>query len=264
MKRLTFALPATLTLGLLTGCMQDGIPPVLRATVDANTCSTLLQEGDLKMISTSSRQSIEAHNKDKNDKVKPEKVLICHNPSGDETKGKTIAIPENALMAHIEQHNDTISPCLVEAAPDEPLDEDQVVETPVDENIQAEIAEEIDTDDGPEEAPDAEDIPAIEEPLPPIIDYEQVVEACQAAETDYTCESMMADASLYAEMEMLKPNQKEKVIICHTPPGNPDNPQTIAVAPNAAENHIHHHGDTLGPCEELDVEIEELLQEVCL
>ena len=37
------------------------------------------------------------------------------------------------------------------------------------------------------------------------------------------------------------------VLICHLPPGEPDNPQTIAVAPDAVAAHVA-HGDSLAPC----------------
>jgi predicted lipid-binding transport protein (Tim44 family) len=40
---------------------------------------------------------------------------------------------------------------------------------------------------------------------------------------------------------------QEKVVICHRPPGNPDNAHTISVSPNAVPAHLA-HGDTLGPC----------------
>lgn len=39
----------------------------------------------------------------------------------------------------------------------------------------------------------------------------------------------------------------EKVLICHIPPGNPGNPQTISVSVNAVPAHLG-HGDHLGPC----------------
>jgi len=42
-------------------------------------------------------------------------------------------------------------------------------------------------------------------------------------------------------------NNQDKVTICHIPPGNPDNPQTISVAPQAVPAHLA-HGDSLGPC----------------
>jgi hypothetical protein len=39
----------------------------------------------------------------------------------------------------------------------------------------------------------------------------------------------------------------QKVLICHIPPGNPDNAHTISVAQAAVPAHLA-HGDTLGPC----------------
>lgn len=45
-------------------------------------------------------------------------------------------------------------------------------------------------------------------------------------------------------------NTEDKVVICHVPPGNPDNPQTIAVDPDDAEDHLANHEDFLGPCEQ--------------
>jgi hypothetical protein len=41
----------------------------------------------------------------------------------------------------------------------------------------------------------------------------------------------------------------EKVLICHIPPGNPDNAHTISVSVNAVPTHLA-HGDTEGPCED--------------
>ncbi len=41
----------------------------------------------------------------------------------------------------------------------------------------------------------------------------------------------------------------QKVILCHVPPGNPGNPQTLCIAPSAVPAHIANHpGDCLGPC----------------
>ena len=39
----------------------------------------------------------------------------------------------------------------------------------------------------------------------------------------------------------------EKVLICHIPPGNPENAHTISVSVNAVPAHLA-HGDTEGPC----------------
>ena len=41
----------------------------------------------------------------------------------------------------------------------------------------------------------------------------------------------------------------DKIILCHVPPGNPGNPQTICVAPSAIPSHLANHpGDCVGPC----------------
>jgi hypothetical protein len=42
---------------------------------------------------------------------------------------------------------------------------------------------------------------------------------------------------------------EEKVTICHRPPGNPGNAQTLTLPQSGANNHLRNHpGDTLGPC----------------
>jgi len=41
--------------------------------------------------------------------------------------------------------------------------------------------------------------------------------------------------------------KKDKIAICHIPPGNPDNAHTISVSGNAKNAHLA-HGDTLGEC----------------
>lgn len=40
-----------------------------------------------------------------------------------------------------------------------------------------------------------------------------------------------------------------KVIICHHPPGFPENANTISIGEPAVETHVNHHGDTIGPCD---------------
>ena len=44
---------------------------------------------------------------------------------------------------------------------------------------------------------------------------------------------------------------KDKVLICHYPPGNRDKPVTISVSPSAVPAHLA-HGDTEGPCPDDD------------
>ena len=40
-----------------------------------------------------------------------------------------------------------------------------------------------------------------------------------------------------------------RMVICHTPPGNPSAARTITVNASAVNAHLN-HGDTLGPCDE--------------
>jgi hypothetical protein len=40
----------------------------------------------------------------------------------------------------------------------------------------------------------------------------------------------------------------KKVLICHIPPGNPDNAHDICVGHQAVAPHQEHHGDTIGAC----------------
>lgn len=45
----------------------------------------------------------------------------------------------------------------------------------------------------------------------------------------------------------------EKVTLCHVPPGNPANPQTLVIAPSAVPAHLKNHaGDHLGQCCQTD------------
>jgi len=43
-----------------------------------------------------------------------------------------------------------------------------------------------------------------------------------------------------------------KVLICHIPPGNPDNAHTICVGAPAVRAHQKNHGDPVGPCDDVD------------
>jgi hypothetical protein len=40
----------------------------------------------------------------------------------------------------------------------------------------------------------------------------------------------------------------KKVLICHIPPGNPDNAHTICVGEPAVDPHVRLHGDYVGEC----------------
>lgn len=51
-----------------------------------------------------------------------------------------------------------------------------------------------------------------------------------------------------AAMAVESGGSNNKITICHFPPGNPDNPQTITINLNALRAHLA-HGDFIGTCE---------------
>lgn len=48
-----------------------------------------------------------------------------------------------------------------------------------------------------------------------------------------------------------------KVLVCHIPPGNPENAHTICVSHHAVDPHQTHHGDLIGACVDGDPPPEE-------
>lgn len=49
-----------------------------------------------------------------------------------------------------------------------------------------------------------------------------------------------------------KDDEEAQATICHYPPGNPENAQTLTIGVSALDAHLTEHGDTLGACEEDD------------
>ncbi|HBS85977.1 MAG: hypothetical protein A2W91_08525 [Bacteroidetes bacterium GWF2_38_335] len=62
-------------------------------------------------------------------------------------------------------------------------------------------------------------------------------------------------AALFLSSFSITAQNNGKITICHFPPGNPDNPQTIIINANALDAHLA-HGDQIGNCSDvLDKEI---------
>lgn len=51
-------------------------------------------------------------------------------------------------------------------------------------------------------------------------------------------------------------NNNNKIILCHIPPGNPSNVQTLCISVNAIASHVQNHGCFVGPCVECSPEDE--------
>lgn len=53
----------------------------------------------------------------------------------------------------------------------------------------------------------------------------------------------------FCVLDIRVPGQNNKVYLCHVPPGNPNNPQTLSISVNAVPSHLSGHaGDRLGNC----------------
>lgn len=48
-------------------------------------------------------------------------------------------------------------------------------------------------------------------------------------------------------LDSTQTNANEQITICHIPPGNPDNPQTLQISQDALQAHLD-HGDSIGAC----------------
>ena len=44
------------------------------------------------------------------------------------------------------------------------------------------------------------------------------------------------------------PSKPGKIIVCHIPPGNPENMRILSISPSAIQSHLD-HGDTSGICD---------------
>jgi len=82
----------------------------------------------------------------------------------------------------------------------------------------------------------------------------QSITVCPAATTDYTVTATDANGCVEVSaavhvivIDVHCGNSGDKVLICHRPPGNPSNSQTLCVAASAVPAHLA-HGDFLGPC----------------
>lgn len=64
---------------------------------------------------------------------------------------------------------------------------------------------------------------------------------------DWIWGSSLVPGSGYGEYQIFRIQVDDKVVICHIPPGNPSNAQTITVSAAAVQAHLN-HGDYLGAC----------------
>ena len=79
-----------------------------------------------------------------------------------------------------------------------------------------------------------------------IYNFSVLVTNNNGCETTCSISICVRDIRVYSKKGKL---QKNKVYLCHVPPGNNNNPQTLSVSVNAIASHLSNHfGDALGTC----------------
>jgi hypothetical protein len=166
---------------------------------------------------------------DHNDGNHANKITICHIPPGNPDNPQTISISESAWAAH-EAHGDARGTC-------NGNDEDEDEEDDNGENDHSKIT--------------ICHIPPGNPDNPQTISISESAWAAHEAHGDArgTCNGNDEDEDEEDEEDDNGENDHSKITICHIPPGNPDNPQTISISESAWAAH-EAHGDSRGTCTE--------------
>lgn len=138
----------------------------------------------------------------------PGKVILCHVPPGNPGKPQTIEVAADAVAAHL-AHGDYLGPCLTPTA--------TFTWTPIPSATNTPIPP-----------------PATDTPVPP-------------PATDTPVPPPATDTPVPPPATDTPVPPPTMITICHYPPGNPGNAQTIQIPESDWPAH-QAHGDTLGPC----------------
>jgi hypothetical protein len=156
------------------------------------------------------------------------KITICHYPPGNKNNPQTIDISESAWPAH-QSHGDLLGACPVRTTPTPtpvpPIEEPR-------ENKKITICH---YPPGNKNNPQTIDIS--ESAWPAHQSHGDLLGACPARTTPTPTPVPPIE----------EPRENKKITICHYPPGNKNNPQTIDISESAWPAH-QLHGDLLGTC----------------
>lgn len=169
-----------------------------------------------------------------------DKVVICHVPPGNPDNAHTISVSPGALEAHL-AHGDTVGAC--EEGGDDGGEGD-------DEDDGGEDGEDVVICHIPPGNPDnAHTITVSPSALAAHLAHGDAVGECQNDSEGEEEEGEEEDDDEGDDDD--DEEEGGKVVICHIPPGNPNNARTISVSPSALQAHIA-HGDVVGACEDDD------------
>jgi hypothetical protein len=193
-------------------------------------------------------------------KPKEKEIAICHYPPGNRNNPQAITIPESAWAAH-EAHGDVQGACPVIPEPELTITSPENSSVTVDDckvHVQASV----------KHVTEKKDIHVTLNGKALSFEFnEGIIQVSDVAFTDQATIVIQASNKAGAvtqsvefkrEAKAEKPEtneekkpetEEEKITICHHPPGNRENPQTITISASAWPAH-EKHGDTLGPCKD--------------
>ncbi|SFX84676.1 hypothetical protein SAMN04487930_11122 [Cytophaga hutchinsonii ATCC 33406] len=153
--------------------------------------------------------------------VEEEKVTICHKPPGNPENVQTLTISKNDLKAHL-AHGDNIGACVKGS---KTVEDDPAVPPVKEEKIII-----CHTSGG-----GVQTLTVSKSDLSAHLAHGDHIGACAE------------EQSPVKEETIPTVQEEEKVIICHKPPGNPTNVQTLTVKKSDLKAHLA-HGDYIGAC----------------
>ena len=180
----------------------------------------------------------------------PKQITICHIPPGNNGNPQTITIAESAWPAH-QAHGDVQGACPVIQAPVVTITSPTTASVTV-ENCKASITATV------ENITDKQNITVTQNENP--IAFEFADKKVIVTNVDFSgTKSFVIKATNSAGTATQSVSfvcQPKQITICHIPPGNNNNPQTITIAESAWPAH-QAHGDTQGACPEVQVPVDE-------
>jgi hypothetical protein len=166
-------------------------------------------------------------------------VTLCHVPPGNPDAAHTVTVGAPAVPVHL-AHGDAEGACSE--------DEEEPQDDPDDEESEQAKALVCHVPPGNPDHPVT--IEVAEASVPAHLAHGDTEGACAGDEAPEGSE----------EGEETGEDAETKVVVCHVPPGNPENPVTIEVGESAVPAHLA-HGDTEGACAADETPEEELEQE---
>ncbi|MCU0430729.1 MAG: carbohydrate-binding domain-containing protein [Cytophagaceae bacterium] len=184
-------------------------------------------EQEKQRIEAEKKKAEEEEKKRKEEEYMNEQIEICHKPPGNPENCQTIRIPRSALRAHL-AHGDHEGAC-----------------TALEMELKRKKEQELQEKQREEEEEKQKEQKSLEEKRR----AEEEERRRQEKELEEKRKVEEAEKKRKEEEYM-----NEQIEICHKPPGNPENCQTLRIPRSALKAHLA-HGDHEGPCTEAEMEL---------